>query len=104
MQPVRTYCRGVLRGVATVSTQAKWECILVAADTPPPLNELSRIAQGMIGHFSDPKLLEQVVGAGIPAVDISPREADMPLPRVSTDDVSVGHCRYLCHKRTASAI
>ena len=32
MQPVRTYCRGVLRGVASVVSQARWECILIAAD------------------------------------------------------------------------
>ena len=39
MQPVRTYCRGVLRGVASVVSQARWDCILVTADAPPPLAE-----------------------------------------------------------------
>ena len=90
MQPVRTYCRGVLRGVATVSTQAKWECILVAADAPPPLADLCTVAHGMLGHFSERQLIERVAGAGIPAVDIAPRGSGDELPRVSTDDVAVG--------------
>ena len=90
MQPVRTYCRGVLKGVAAVSAQAKWECILVAADSPPPLADLSRVAKGLIGHFGERPLLEQVMRAGIPAVDIAPREQTIALPQVSTDDVAVG--------------
>jgi LacI family transcriptional regulator len=90
MQPVRTYCRGVLRGVATVSAQAGWECILVAADAPPPLSDLAKIAAGLIGHFSDPKLADQVTHVGIPAVDIAPQERRGALSRVSTDDVAVG--------------
>jgi LacI family transcriptional regulator len=90
MQPVRTYCRGVLRGVATVSAQAGWECILVAADAPRPLSDVTRVAAGLIGHFSDPKLLDLVAHAGIPAVDIAPQDRQGVLPRVTTDDVAVG--------------
>ena len=90
MQPVRTYCRGVLRGVATVSAQSKWEFILVAADAPPPLSDLCKVAQGFIGHFSEPRLLDQAERAGVPAVDIAPADRRTVLPRVSTDDVAVG--------------
>jgi LacI family transcriptional regulator len=90
MQPVRTYCRGVLRGVATVSAQARWECILVAADAPPPLSDLCKVAQGLIGHFSEEPLLAQVERAGIPAVDIAPMHRRDRLAHVTTDDVAVG--------------
>jgi len=90
MQPVRTYCRGVLRGVAAVSTQAKWETILVAADAPPPVSDLCKVAQGLIGHFSEEHLLAQVERAGIPAVDIAPRHPRDRLAHVTTDDVAVG--------------
>lgn len=72
MQPVRTYCRGVLRGVASVVSQARWDCILVPADAPPPLAEFRSFLHGMIGYFADEGLAEQVGRAGLPAVDISP--------------------------------
>jgi LacI family transcriptional regulator len=100
MQPVRTYCRGVLRGVASVVSQARWDCILVTADAPPPLAEFRGFLHGMIGHFSDEGLAEQVGRAGLPAVDISPAHngddgdgrapGAAPMPRVTTDDVAVG--------------
>lgn len=90
MQPVRTYCRGVLRGVASVSTQAHWECVLIPADEPLPIVDMGRFVHGLIGHFSERVLLEDVERAGLPAVDISPARRDANLPRVSTDDVAVG--------------
>jgi len=46
---------------------------------------------GLIGHFSETDLAEQVARAGLPAVDISPAHGERHvLPRVSTDDVAVG--------------
>src|SRR5215213_9018410 len=90
MQPVRTYCRGVLRGVASVSAQARWECVLIPADEPLPIPDMGGFVHGLIGHFSDKSLLEHVERAGLPAVDISPARADTKLPRVSTDDLAVG--------------
>jgi LacI family transcriptional regulator len=90
MQPVRLYCRGVLRGVASVSAQARWECILIAADAPPPVVDLGGFVHGLIGHFSEKVLLERVQRAKVPAVDISPAQRDGSLPRVSTDDIAVG--------------
>ena len=90
MQPVRTYCRGVLRGVASVVAQARWDCVLVAADGPPPA-DLRGFVHGVIGHFADEVLLEHVRRAALPAVDISPAVArGGDLPRVSTDDLAVG--------------
>jgi len=90
MQPVRTYCRGVLRGVASVVSQARWECVLIAADAPAPLTDFRGFVHGLIGHFSEKSLLEHVERAGLPAVDISPAHRDAELPRVSTDDIAVG--------------
>ena len=90
MQPVRPYCRAVLRGVASVSAQAKWECVLIAADGPPPVVDLGGFVHGLIGHFSERMLLEHVERARVPAVDISPAERHVNLPRVSTDDLAVG--------------
>src|SRR4051812_7879077 len=90
MQPVRTYCRGVLRGVASVSAQARWDCVLMPADGPLPIPDLSGFVHGMIGHFSERGLLEHVERAGLPAVDISPAHRDAQLPKVSTDEIAVG--------------
>ena len=90
MQPVRAYCRGVLRGVASVSAQARWECILIPADEPTPVVDLGGFVHGLIGHFSEKALLKHVERAAVPAVDISPARRDADLPRVSTDDVAVG--------------
>ena len=89
MQPVRPYCRAVLRGVATVSAQAGWECILIPAEAPPPV-DLAGFVHGLIGHFSEKVLLEHVRRARVPAVDISPSQPHVALPRVSTDDLAVG--------------
>ena len=90
MQPVRPYCRAVLRGVASVSAQARWECVLIPADAQGPAIDLSGFVHGLIGHFSEKVLLEHVSRTGVPAVDISPARRDTTLPRVSTDDVAVG--------------
>jgi DNA-binding LacI/PurR family transcriptional regulator len=90
MKPVRPYCRAVLRGVASVSAQAQWECILIPADAPTLGVELGGFVHGLIGHFSEKLLLEHAERAGVPAVDISPARRDAVLPRVSTDDRAVG--------------
>ena len=90
MQPVRPYCRAVLRGVASVSAEARWECILISADGPPPVIDLGGFVNGLIGHFSEKLLLEHVQRARVPAVDISPAQRQAALPRVSTDDIAVG--------------
>src|SRR5687768_10408330 len=90
MQPVRPYCRRVLMGVAAVSAQARWECILIPADAPPPVNEFKGFVQGLLGHFAESPLVESLGRAGLPAVDISPSVQALPLPRVTTDDLAVG--------------
>jgi len=90
MQPVRPYCRRVLMGVAAVSAQARWECILIPADAPPPVDEFKGFVQGLLGHFAESPLVESLGRAGLPAVDISPSVQALPLPRVTTDDVAVG--------------
>jgi len=90
MQPVRTYCRGVLRGVASVSARARWECVLMPADEPLPIPDMAGFVHGLIGHFSEKVLIEHVEQAGLPAVDISPARLGAKLPRVSTDDLAVG--------------
>ena len=90
MQPVRTYCRGVLRGVASVSSQAQWECVLMPADEPLPIPEMGGFVHGLIGHFAETPLLEKLDRAGLPVVDISPSLRKGSMPRVTTDDLAVG--------------
>ena len=90
MQPVRQYCRAVLRGVASVSAQARWDCVLIPADAPPSATDLAGFVQGVIGHFSEVAHLEPLERAATPAVDVSPARPQSTLPRVCTDDVAVG--------------
>src|SRR5687768_6048010 len=90
MQPVRTYCRGVMRGVASVSVRAGWDCVLMPADEPLPIPDLGGFIHGLIGHFSEKVLLEHVERVGVPAVDISPARLGTKLPGVRTDDLAVG--------------
>jgi LacI family transcriptional regulator len=91
MEPVREYCRHVLRGVFAVSAQARWECILVHAGATPPLAEFSKgFVHGLIGRFSEAPLVKQVQRIGLPAVDVSPAWENLKLPQVTTDDVAVG--------------
>jgi LacI family transcriptional regulator len=91
MLPVRTYCRHVLRGVVSVSSQARWECILIPAIPAPPLAQFAEgYIHGLIGHFAEKELVDQVVRAGLPAVDVSPARPQLDFPRVTTDEIAVG--------------
>ena len=90
MQPVRPYCRAVLRGVASVSAQARWDCVLIPADATPPVIDLAGLVHGVIGHFSEVRLIDHVGRAGKPVVDVSPARLATDLPRVVTDDLAVG--------------
>jgi LacI family transcriptional regulator len=91
LHPVRTYCRRVLRGITAVGARARWQWLLVTADAHPPLDTLSGgFLHGVIGHFADEALVEQVVRANLPAVDISAVWGEPALPRVTTDDIAVG--------------
>ena len=91
MLPVRTYCRRVMLGVASVSAQAGWECVLVPADLTTPLADLGDgFVHGLIGHFDDDRLATHVARAGLPAVDISPAGRRARFAQVTTDDVAVG--------------
>jgi LacI family transcriptional regulator len=91
LHPVRTYCRRVLRGITTVGAQARWEWMLVSADLRPSLDALSDgFLHGIIGHFSDAQMVEQVKQAGLPAVDVSAARCGSELPCVTTDDLAVG--------------
>jgi len=91
LHPVRTYCRRVLRGIATVGSRARWEWLLVSADLNPLFDTLSQdFLDGVIGHFADKSLLRQVMEAKLPAVDIAPLDRDGELVRVTTDEMAVG--------------
>src|SRR5687767_15580835 len=81
MHPVRTYCRRIMLGVASVSAQARWECILIPTDAPSPVVHLDGFVHGLIGHFSETDLAERVKRAGLPAVDISPSQREGHLLR-----------------------
>lgn len=45
---------------------------------------------GLVGAFYGNAMLTNAVALGLPAVNVSNRDADVPLPRVVTDDVAVG--------------
>lgn len=91
MLPVRTYCRRVMLGIASVSAQARWECILVPADVTTPLADLAEgFVHGLIGHFDDERLASHVARAGLPAVDISPAGPRARFAQVATDELAVG--------------
>jgi LacI family transcriptional regulator len=89
MQPTRPYCRAIVRGVATVSAQAGWDCVLFPAEAPPPV-ELAGFVHGAIGYLADPALADHARRARVPVVDISPVGPDAQLPRVCTDELAVG--------------
>jgi len=91
MLPVRTYCRMIMLGVASVSAHARWECILVPADMATPLANLDDgFVHGVIGHFADERLASQVAQAGLPVVDISPTGPRARFAQVTTDELAVG--------------
>src|SRR6476646_9462741 len=91
LHPVRTYCRRVLRGITAVGAQQRWEWLLLSSDAHPPFDTLSGdFLHGVIGHFSQKSLVEQVMRANLPAVDIAGVRGDPDLPRVTTDDIAVG--------------
>jgi LacI family transcriptional regulator len=90
MLPVRPYCRRVLLGVTGVSSRERWECILLPADAPYPVAEVRGFVHGFIGHLSDAAIRDEVRRARIPAVDISPLQAEADLPCVTTDELAVG--------------
>jgi LacI family transcriptional regulator len=90
MQPAGAYCRGVIRGVASVGAQARWECVLVTAEPPPHTLQVGPPFQGFIGLLSAKPLLGQIERARVPAVDVSPQHRGPRLPQVSTDDLAVG--------------
>jgi LacI family transcriptional regulator len=90
MLPVRPYCRRVLLGMTGVSSRARWECILLPADAPHPVAEVRGFVHGLIGHLSDAAIRDEVRQARIPAVDISPLQAEVDLPCVTTDELAVG--------------
>jgi LacI family transcriptional regulator len=88
MQPARPYCRAVVRGVATVSAQAGWDCVIVPAD-PPPL-DFAGLVHGVIGYLAEQALADHARKARLPAVDVSPVRPNPQFPRVATDELAVG--------------
>jgi LacI family transcriptional regulator len=91
LHPVRTYCRRVLRGITSVGGRAQWEWLLVSADVDPLFDSLSQgFLHGVIGHFSEKTLLQQVARAKLPAVDIAPLDREDRFVRVTTDELAVG--------------
>lgn len=55
---------------------------------------------GVIGNFHDQQLAQQVIEAGIPAVNFSSLLEDIPLPRVGPDDHAIGQmgARFLLER------
>jgi LacI family transcriptional regulator len=91
VQPTRMYCRRVVGGIAAVGVEAGWEWLLVPAEGMPAIAGASEgYLDGVIGHFSEPVLLDHLFGSGLPAVDISAARPGPKVVRVSSDDVAVG--------------
>jgi len=91
VQPTRMYCRRVVSGIAAVGVDAGWEWLLVPAEGMAAIAGASEgYLDGVIGHFSEPGLLVQLLESALPAVDISGALAEADVVRVVSDDVAVG--------------
>src|SRR2546423_12007815 len=91
LHPVRTYCRRVLRGITAVGAQQRWEWLLLSSDAHPPFDTLSGdFLHGVIGHFSQKSLVDQVMRANLPAVAHARGRRDPALPARATHDIPVG--------------
>jgi LacI family transcriptional regulator len=83
---------GVIRGVVDYAQHhTEWEFV---ADGHMPFKPFEQIdleeVDGVIGFFIEREWADAVVDAGVCAVDTSEHFADLPVPRVTTDDVEVG--------------
>jgi len=91
VQPTRMYCRRVVSGIAAVGIDAGWEWLLVPAEGMAAIAGASEgYLDGVIGHFSEPGLVVQLLESALPAVDISGAREEADIVRVSSDDVAVG--------------
>src|SRR5204862_308111 len=96
MQPVRTYCRGVLRGVASVSAQARWECVLMPADAPLPIGVLAstdgRALQVLaVCRKLDIAVPEAVALLGVDNDDVFCELASPPLSSIALSTQRIGY-------------
>lgn len=83
---------GVIRGVVDYAQHhTDWQFV---ADGHMPFKPFEQIdldeVDGVIGFFIEREWADAVVDAGVCAVDTSEHFADLPVPRVTTDDVEVG--------------
>src|SRR5687768_10915294 len=91
VQPTRPYCRRVVRGIATVGAQSRWEYVLLSLETRPDLAGLANgFLHGVIGHFDEKSTASTLAKRGLPVVDISGVRGQIDLPCVVSDDVAVG--------------
>jgi len=91
VQPTRPYCRRVLRGIAAVGAQARWEYLLLPLEARPALASLTDgYLHGVIGHFADQATARALAREGLPVVDISGVRGGIGLPCVVSDDAAVG--------------
>jgi LacI family transcriptional regulator len=83
---------GVIRGVVDYARHhTNWQFV---ADGHRPFKPFEQIdlgeVDGVIGFFIERAWADAVVEAGVCAVDTSEHFADLPVPRVTTDDMEVG--------------
>lgn len=83
---------GVIRGAVDYSQDhTNWQFV---ADGHMPFKPFEQIdlgeVDGVIGFFIERAWADAVVEAGVCAVDTSAHHADLPVPRVTTDDLEVG--------------
>src|SRR5688500_13551090 len=91
VQPTRPYCRRVVRGIATVGAQSRWEYVLLSLETRPDLAGLANgFLHGVIGHFDEKSTASTLAKRGLPVVDISGVRGQIDLPCVVSDDLAVG--------------
>jgi len=81
-----------IRGVLDFAERSdRWQLVGRRADLRLPFDEIDLSAiDGVIGFFHERQWAEAVIAAGVPAVNLSNRYEDLPLPRVSNDDQAIG--------------
>lgn len=86
------YVYGGLRGMLDYKDHsANWQVVSQTLEPFVPFTQLDLTAiDGVIGFFHERAWAEAVIRAGVPAVNISTRLEDIPLPRISNDDEAVG--------------
>src|SRR5437588_9180475 len=79
MRTARAYCRHVLRGIANVAAEERWDPVLTLGGWSGAIPLSERALDGAIGYFAETELAPALIRMRLPAVDISapPRPSEL---------------------------